>query len=481
MHVKQSTIYKSVLLLLLIVAAGCKTFKPIEPKTNQPLPATFDGSTDTLSAGYLPAANFFKDARLLKLIDTALRANPDLQSALQRIDMAAANVKFNKSLLLPTVNFNARAGLERYGDYTMNGVGNYDTNLSPNINDKQRIPNPTADLFVGFRASWEVDLWGKLKNQKNAALARFLASRSAYRLLTTELTGQIATAYYQLLTLEVEQNVINKNIKLQENALEIVKIQKLGGRATELAVQQFQAQLSHTRGLQFSTTQQIIETENQLRLLTGSFNGTIERDTSLLTLTMPEKLKTGVPTQMLLNRPDVKQAELQLAALNADIKSARAAFFPSLNLSPYTGYNAFKGALLFNPGSAVYGLLADVTAPVLNRGRLKAEYASRIAEGKAALFNYQKTVLNGYQEVINNLKGMENYSKYFDQKKLEVSALKNAVSVANDLYLVGRANYLEVITAQRDVLTAELELANIKRDIFISEVNLYRALGGGWR
>ncbi|MFD0793781.1 TolC family protein [Mucilaginibacter litoreus] len=481
MYYKSLSIYKYLALFAIILAAGCKAYKPIEPQTNSPMPASFNANADTLTAAALPVNTFFKDAFLLKLIDTALKANLDLRAALQRVEMAGANVKYNKSLLLPSVEFNATAGLERYGDYTMNGVGNYDTNLSPNVNGDKRIPNPTPDYFIGFRSSWEIDLWGKLRSQKNAALARFLASRSAYRLLTTELTAQIATAYYELLALEVEQNIINKNIKLQENALEIVKVQKLGGRATELAVQQFAAQLSHTKSLKYSTAQQITETENQLRLLTGTFDAPIARDTSLLTLNMPEKLGTGIPSQMLLNRPDIKQAELELAALNADIKSARAAFFPSLTLSPYVGYNSFRAALLFDPGSAVYGLIGGLTAPLLNRGRIKADYAYKIAQGKEALYNYQKTVLAGYQEVMNNLKGMENYSQYFTHKQQQVTALKNAVDVANDLYVVGRATYLEVITAQRDVLDAELELANTKKNIFITDVNLYRALGGGWR
>lgn len=156
-------------------------------------------------------------------------------------------------------------------------------------------------------------------------------------------------------------------------------------------------------------------------------------------------------------------------------------FFPSLNLTAYAGYNAFASAVLFNPGSAVFGVIGGMTAPLLNRKKIKADYAYKIAEGKAALYHYQKTALTAYQEVTDHLQGMENHRRYYEWKAQEVQALQNALQAANDLYWVGRANYLEVITAQRSVLDAELELAVAKKNIYLSEVNLYRALGGGWR
>lgn len=471
------------LILLFAMAAGCKNYKAITVKSDKALPSNFEtAATDTNTIAALPSKSFFSDPFLTQLIDTAFNSNLDLQATMQRVEMAAANFKYSKSLLLPWVNFNVSAGADRFGDYTMNGVGNYDSNLSPNLNDKQKIPtNPTPDLFVGLRSSWEVDLWGKLKSQKKAALARYLATQSGYRLVSTELTAQIASNYYELLALDNELGIIKKNIKLQEDALEIVQIQKLGGRATELAVQQFVAQLAYTKGLQYEVSQQITEVENVLRLLTGSFNRPIVRDTSIITLMEPRQLNTGIPTQLLLNRPDIRQAELELVALNADIRSARAAFFPALTIDAYGGYNAFKGALLFNPASAVYGIIGGLTAPVLNRRRIKSDYEYKVAEAKAALYDYQKTVIGGYQEVMNSLRGMDNFHRSYQLKQEEVTALNNAVSVSRDLYLVGRATYLEVITAQRNVLDAELQLAVTKKNIFLNEVNLYRALGGGWR
>ena len=467
--------------ILLGITTGCKNYKATVLQANTNVPETFTGDADTVTIANLQLKQFFNDSCLLQLIDTAVTANFDIQSALQRVEIAGTDLQYSRSWLMPSVEFNATAGLEKYGDYTMNGVGNYDTNLSPNINGKQHIPNPTPDYFVGFRSSWEIDLWGKLRNHKKAAFSRFLASRSAYKLAVTSLTAQIATLYYQLLALDNEQQIIEKNITLQKNALEIIKIQKLGGRATELAVQQFQSQLARTQSLRYSTAQQITETENQLKFLTGKFTGTVKRDSSISALKVPGLLNAGIPAQLLLNRPDIRQAELELTAMNADINAARKAFLPSLTISPYVGYNAFKSALLFNQGSLGYGLLGGITAPIFNRKRIKADYARTIAEGKQALYNYQKVILNGFMEVSNSLKGIENYNNYYQLKKEEVKSLKNAVDVANDLFLVGRANYLEIITAQRNVLDAELELANTKKNIFLNAINLYRATGGGWK
>ncbi|MDT3403400.1 TolC family protein [Mucilaginibacter terrae] len=467
--------------VLACALTACSSLKTVDISLPDEMPGSYAGSTDTTSVAMVPVSKFFPDTYLLNLIDTAFSANPDILASLQRIEAANANLKYNGLLWAPTLNLNARAGVERYGEYTMNGVGNYDTNLSQNISGNQRIPNPTPDYFLGFQSSWELDLWGKLKNRKKAAFNRFLASQSGYKMVTTSLTSQIATAYYQLLALDNELRVIRKNIDLQNNALEIVKVQKLGGRATELAVQQFLAQLKRTQGMEAMVKQQITETENQLNFLSGKFSKSIPRDTSINTLKLPTVLKAGVPSQLLLNRPDIQQADFELKAMNADIKAVHAAFFPQLTLSPYVGFNAFRTSVLFNPGSIAYGILGGVTGPIFNRKQIKADYERTQAEGKQALYSYQKTVLNSYQEVLNSLKSIENYTTAYRNKQQEVQALTNAVSVANDLYLVGRANYLEVITAQRNVLDAELELAHTKKNIFIGAVNLYRSVGGGWK
>ncbi len=468
-------------ILLVLTGTGCTHYKAatVTPKNN--LPTTYANNVDTVDIAALAPKNFFSDPYLLDLIDTALASNPDVLSALQKIEVARTGAAYSRAFLLPSLNAEVGAALRKYSDYTMDGVGNFDTNLSPDINKDQRIPNPTPDYFLGFRSAWEVDLWGKLRSRKAAALARYMASTEGYRMVVTELVAQVATLYYKLLALDRQQNIVRKNIQLQENALEIVRAQKLGGRATELAVQQFQAQLLNTRGLLYTTAQEITLAETELNFLLGSYTRKIARDTSIASLPLPPALSAGIPSQLLTHRPDIREAEAQLLAVNADIRAARAAFFPSLNLSAYTGYNAFKTALLFDPGSIAYGVTGGLAAPIFNRRAIKADYDRSIAEGRQALYTYQKTILTGFREVTNSLKGMDNYSRLYELKNQEVMSLNNAVSVANDLYLVGRASYLEVITAQRNVLDAELEMTNAKASIFLNAVSLYRSVGGGWR
>ncbi|HEY4208341.1 MAG TPA: efflux RND transporter permease subunit, partial [Puia sp.] len=253
---KPKTAHAAVLVLFIAIGfANCTGYKSVTISPKVDLPATYTGSTDTATVASLSPEKFFADPYLQKLIDTALAANPDLQSALQKTEIAAASLRYTGSSLLPSLNAEIGAGVTKYGDYTVDGVGNFDTNKSPNIDNDKHIPNPTPDYFLGFRSSWEVDLWGKLRSRKAAALSRFLASREGSRMVVTELISQVASLYYQLLTLDRQQAILKKNAQLQDNALEIVKVQKLGGRATELAVQQFQAQLLHTSSLLYTNAQ----------------------------------------------------------------------------------------------------------------------------------------------------------------------------------------------------------------------------------
>jgi outer membrane protein TolC len=183
---------------------------------------------------------------------------------------------------------------------------------------------------------------------------------------------------------------------------------------------------------------------------------------------------------MLRRRPDIQQAELSLAAASADVNAARAAFFPSLTVSPYIGFNAFDASQLFNPGSLAYGLLGGLTGPLLNRTYVKSAYNQNIAVNREAFYEYKKSILAGFQETVTSLEGIENYRQVTQLKEQEVEVLRQAAATSNDLFVSGFATYLEVVTAQRSVLEAELALTAAKKEQFLSLIDLYRALGGGW-
>ncbi|SFW76801.1 efflux RND transporter permease subunit [Chitinophaga sancti] len=470
-------------LVLGLFMSSCYTPKAVEYPDAPVVPATFDsaahsGVKDTSASTPLSYRQFFADPYLQQLLDTALHNNTDIRLALQRVEMTKAQLMVAGKAWLPAVNAAVDAGVERYGDYTMNGVGNYDTNLSPNIDNKQRIPDPVPNYFIGLKSAWEIDLWGKLKNGKRAAQQRMLASEQGRRLVSTQLIANVAGLYYQLLALDNERSVLERNIVLQETALATVRIQQEAGRATLLAVQQFHAQLLNTQSLMMSIQQQATRLENQLNALLGRFPQAIPRDTSLLTAALPPVANVGMPATLLSHRPDIQQAALELGAAKADVAAAKAAFLPSLNINPYVGFNSFKGNLLFNTGSVAYGLLGGITAPILNKKQLAAQYQVNSASALSAFYNYRQRVIDAYQEVMTALARLHNGQEAFRLKEAEVMMLKAGVSTANDLYITGYANYLEVIMAQRSVLEAELALADSRRELFLGSIELYRALGG---
>ena len=471
-------------LFFTVYLSSCRIQHTPAPVVKATVPQSFVGNSsvgriDSASIGELPHNVLFTDAKLVALIDTALARNPDLKITLQRIDIARANYGISQGALLPRVDAVATAGVERYGRYTLNGVGNYDTNLSDNISGSSRIPNPTPDYFVGLRSSWELDIWGKLRNRRKAAYTRVLASEEGRNLVVTALTADVARLYYSLLALDAELEIIGENVELQQKALELVEVQKAAGRVTELAVQQFRAQLLNTRGLEGRVQQEVVEMENQLNVLLGRYPQAVARGASIEKQALPIALSAGLPAQLVYRRPDIRQAERELEAAHIDVAVARAEFLPSLNLSPYLGFNAFRPNVLLNPQSVALGVLGGLSAPLLNRKQLKGNLAITTAQSKEAYFAYQRAILTGVSEVVSSMKGLENYRNVANIQRQEVDVLRQAATTSNELFANGYATYLEVITAQRNVLEAELALITTKRAQFLAMVGLYRALGGG--
>lgn len=473
-------IYNTLLVTAIVCLSGCKVMQPVKHASSIKAPETFESQTDSTGIGAIQWKDFFKDPNLAALIDTALLNNPDLKMAVQRIEMARTNIMVAQGALLPSVNAEVSGGGRKFGDYTMDGVGNYDTNFSENIDADRRLPAPfMPDYFTGLRSSWEIDIWGKLKTQKKAAYTRFLASEKGRHLVTTSLIAQVARLYYELLAMDLELVIIRKNITLQQSAVENIKIQKEGGRANELGVRQFTAQLLNTQSLEIQINQRIVEAENSLNLLLGRFPQKIQRG-GRLDENLPERVQAGIPSKMLIRRPDIQQAELELLANHADLQAARLAFLPSLNITGMLGFNAFKGSLLFNSGSIAYSALGGLAAPIFNRKALKAGQKRLEAASIESLYAYNKAILTGFQEVSTSLKKIDNTKKLADFKQQEVDVLQQAVVTSRDLFLTGYATYLEIITAQKTVLEAELSLTDVQKDQHLALIELYRSLGGGW-
>jgi len=442
------------------------------------VPESFGKSTDTINTATTPWRTYFKDLNLVNLIDTALKNNQELQITLQEIEIAKNDIRVKKGLLLPQVGIGAGAGIEKVGRYTSQGAGDASTEIMPG----KEMPDPLGDFKIGAYANWEVDVWKKLRNSKKAAVSRYLSTVEGKNFVITNLIAEVADSYYELLALDSQLDIVKQNITLQSNALEIVKIQKEASRATELAVQKFQAEVLASKSMEFDILQNIKETENKINFLLGQYPQEIKRDKSSFTDLLPSEVKSGIPSQLLANRPDVKQAELELEAAKLDVKVARAEFYPSLDITASIGFNAFKPAYLFTlPESLLYSLAGDIAAPLINRNAIKAEYSSANARQIQALYNYERTILNAYIEVSNQLSKINNLEKSYDLKSQQVAALNRSIDVAGDLFKSARVDYFEVLMTQRDALESKLELIDTKKEQLNASVFVYRDLGGGWK
>jgi outer membrane protein, multidrug efflux system len=465
------------LLFLVMLIAGCHPMQSTQQPFTGPMPETYRLQTDTVNVADIQWREYFSDTLLVNLIDEALHRNFDAQIALQRIEQAAAESLFRKGLLKPRIDGMATAAVRRFGLYTMDGAGNSTTDILPG----QIVPTNLPDYLLGFQASWEVDITGKLRNRKKAAMARYLASIEGKNWLYTNLIAQVAYAYYDLLALDQELEIILSTLAIQENALEVVTMQMQAGFANDLAVKQFQAQLLNTKNLEKEIRQQIISTESIINGLLGRYPQPVIRTASSFNENSMEQLQAGLPADLIQNRPDIRQAEMELQAAKADLSAARAAFYPSFNVIGSVGYQAFQTNLLFTtPESFIFTLIGNLSAPLINRSAIKSEFKAANAYQVEALLNYQKSLVNAFLEVFVEINNLRALSEMVDQKTQEASILTASISTSNELFKTGRANYIELLITQQNALNARLDLIDLKRRTFNGRVNLYKVLGGGW-
>lgn len=436
------------------------------------MPGGWEGVSDTAAP---PRTLFRHDLMLAALIDTVLAGNPDLKIATERIRIAGAVAAQARGALLPQVNAGVTPSLRKFGLYTMDGAGNIVTEMEKG----RMIPIDLPDLMLGMQASWEADLWGKLKDKKAAARARFMASESARQLLRTTLVAEAASAYYELVAADQELRMLDQTIALQEEALQLVRVQKEASVVNELAVQQFEAQLMDQQGLRIQVRQLIIDTEARINALAGRFNTPIPRDTSFFSPVALTAIQPGIPAGMLVNRPDIRQAEFQLMAARADLQAARKAFLPSLMITGSMALQAYRpGALLFFPESIAYSLIGGLAGPVINRNQIAGEFSKADAIQREAIFNYQAILSGAYLEVQRELRRLDNLQTIFELKRKESLILLGAVDVSRALFRYGRADYLEVLLARQNALRVNVELIEARRMQFQTAIRLYRALGG---
>jgi len=445
---------------------------------NKNVPEKYNNVQDTTNTSEVSWTKFFTDTRLIELIDVALQNNQELNITLQEIIIAGNEVQAKKGEYLPFVNLKMGAGAEKVGEYTR--LGAVEKNLD--IKSDKEFPEPLPDYLISANVSWEVDIWKKLRNAKKAAALRYLSTIEGKNFVVTKLIAEIASSYYELMALDNMLTTIKKYIEIQKNALEVVKLQKQAAKATELAVRKFEAEVLKNQSYQYNIEQKIIETENRINFLAGRFPQSIQRNSQGYNDLTPGTLYAGIPSQLLSNRPDVKQAELELEAAKLDVKVARAKFYPSLDIVAGIGYEAFNPKFLLNtPESMLYNLAGELSMPLINRRAIKAAYYNANAKQIQAVYNYERTVLNAYIEVVNKVSKISNLGKNYDRKEKQVQALTQSIVLADKLFKSARADYLEVLMTQRDALEAKMELIETKAQQMYAMVNVYQALGGGWK
>jgi outer membrane protein TolC len=269
---------------------------------------------------------------------------------------------------------------------------------------------------------------------------------------------------------------------LYQSSLEIVKLEKSAARVTELAVRRFEAEVLKNQSKQYYIEQQITVTENKLNYLMGRFPQPIARSSSTFFDLAIDTIHSGIPSQLLENRPDIKKAERELIAAKLDVKSAKAEFYPALKITAGAGYSAFNPKYIIEtPLSLIYNVAGNIVAPLINRNVIKANYYSASSKQVQAMYNYERTILNAHIEVVNQLSNISNLKKSYDLKTKQIQALTESIDISNTLFKSARADYMEVLLTQRDALESKFELIETKKQQMNAMVNIFEALGGGWR
>ncbi|SFN36720.1 efflux transporter, outer membrane factor (OMF) lipoprotein, NodT family [Chryseobacterium oleae] len=423
--------------------------------------------SDSVSVGTVSWKEIFTDPVLQGHISKALENNLDIRIALQSIGSAEAYLKQSKAAYQPTLSVGP--------NYTFQ-TQSINTQFGQIIGERRYVNQFDITATIG----WEADLWGKLKAQEKAQLATYLGTVAAHKAVKSDLVSSIASAYYQLLTFDAQKRIINETIAVREKNLETTKALKISGNVTEVAVQQSEALVFNAKSLLIDIETQTQLLENTMSLLLGEPSHSIARST-LETQKLPIDLKLGYPAQLLANRPDVMRAEYSLMNAFELTKSAKAQFYPTLKLTGSGGLQSVDLDHLFSVNSLFANVVAGLAQPILNKRQIQTNYDVSLANQETAYLNFRKTVLTAGKEVSDAIRVFSVQDSFIELKQKELDAYKKSVDYSQELVNYGMANYLEVLNASVNSLNAELNISNAEYNKMKAAVELYQALGGGWK
>ncbi len=464
---KQFRIVVVIIALITGLLQSCKVTKDYtRPDLN--LPASFENIQllDDSSKAEIPSyQQFFTDIKLIALIDTVMANNLDLHIAAEHILATEALLKSVKLNYLPDINLQVNAGVQRLSRNSM--VGSFAGGL----------------LFEEYNfapaVSWDIDFWGKLKRQREETLSNYLSQAENRRALRVQLIAQTAQAYYNLLSLDEQLRIAQEVKNSMQETLNMLNIQYTVGEVTSLAIKQSEAQLAETRALIPEINASIKAQENVLKTLAGNYPGSIERSPSFVNTIIVTSLQAGVPTDVLKNRPDVKQQELLLQAASARVGMAKTEFYPSIKITGQGGLNAIKTSNWFSIPASLFGTAtAGLTQPIFNKRNIRSNYQRALHQREATVHEFRKAVLNAVEEVSTSLNSIEQVKEQMIEVNNRKNSMDKAITDAQMLYKYGEANYLEVLTIQQSYFQTELtHTLTIQKEIN-AYIALYKSLGG---
>lgn len=461
--------------IMLLVLPSCGIPPLRHPEPGPGLPADFNGATSPENSAQLGIEEFYNDRMLTSLIEKALVDNRELKILNEDVQIAGNEVLARSGAYLPFISVAASAGLNRFSSFTLDGATIATAPYSPG----KFFPNPLGNFLGGINLSWQLDIYRQLRNARDAAAQRYVVASERRNYFVTTLVADIAENFYRLMALDKRLENLNQIIELQERSFEIAKARKEAARSTELGVLRFQAELQRNFSEKLIVNQDIVVTENRINFLVNRYPQRVERDSAGFYDLKIHPLSVGVPSQLLQNRPDIRQAERELAAAGLDVQVARVNFFPQLVITGGVGLRAFSLRYLFEPQAVIGDIAGGLVGPLVNKRAIRAQYLTANARQLQAIYNYQRVILEAFTQVINRVTRVENYSKSIEIKKQQLKSLEAAVQFADDLFQNARIEYIDVLFAQRDLRDARVVLIDTKAEQLSAIVNTYQALGGG--
>jgi len=443
--------------------AGCVPVGPNYRRPQLPAPAQFRfvESAQAASLADLPWWQVFDDPVLQALVRDAIAGNLDVRAAVARVERFRAEAGIAKSLLYPQVDGAATYTVQQ-------NSGSADGDVQQNA-------------VYGFQLSWEIDLFGRIRREREAAIARMLASEQGRRGVLVTLVGDVASTYFLLRQLDIELDIARRTLGVNDETVTYFQNRLDGGVSNQLEVDRIRAFRAQTAAAIPDLERQIAIAENALALLLGRVPGPIARERIEALPLPPPMIPPGLPAALLERRPDVVEAEQLLTAANADVGAARALFFPAISLTSFVGGVSGSLATLLGGSGGVWQAAPGLLQPVFNGGRLRRNLEAARASYDEALAQYQKAALNGYREVANALVTVQKLSDVYAQQDIGVAALRDAADLSRARYNNGLASYIEILTADQDLFEQQLQLAQTGGAGLRARADLYRALGGGWQ